>query len=76
MPAELEQWIDTRVSRDGFTDAPAYLEALIARDRMEYEEDVARVRKMIEEGIASGIVDAEPEDILKEIIAGIPAKHG
>lgn len=33
--------------------------------------DVRRVRLLVEEGIASGIVDREPEDILDEVIAEI-----
>ena len=76
LPADLQRHVDARVSRDGFNDTAAYLRALIERDQHVYEADVRRVRALIEEGIASGIVDREPEDILDEIIADIRKQNG
>ncbi|WP_445191439.1 ribbon-helix-helix domain-containing protein [Sphingomonas sp. Tas61C01] len=76
LPADLQRHVDARVSREGFTDTADYLRALIERDQHLYEADVRRVRALIEEGIASGIVDREPEDILDEIIADIRKPNG
>lgn len=71
LPADLQRYVERRVSADGFTDPADYLRALVERDQHSYQSDVRRVRLLVEEGIASGIVDREPEDILDEIIADI-----
>ena len=76
LPADLQRWVDSRVAAEGFADAADYVRQLVQRDQDEYEEDVRRVRALIDEGIASGIVDAEPEDILDEILAEIRTAHG
>ena len=71
LPADLQRYVDGRVSDAGFADPADYLRALIERDQHRYQADVQRVRLMVEQGIASGIVDREPEDVLDEIIADI-----
>ncbi len=71
LPADLQRYVDGRVSDAGFADPADYLRALIERDQHRYQADVQRVRLMVEQGIASGIVDHEPEDVLDEIIADI-----
>ena len=71
LTADLQRYVDGRVSDAGFADPADYLRALIERDQHSYRADVERVRLLVEEGIASGIVDCEPEDILDEIIADI-----
>ncbi len=75
LPTELQSYVESRVAVEGFSDPAAFLRDLVERDHAEYEADVARVRALIQEGIDSEIVDAEPEAILDEIIAGIHAKH-
>lgn len=76
LPADLQRYVDDRAAEEGFADATAFLRDLVERDRGGYEADVRRVRALIEEGIESGIVDAEPEDILDEIIADLHRSHG
>jgi antitoxin ParD1/3/4 len=71
LPADLQRYVDGRVSDAGFADPADYLRALIERDQHSYEADVRHVRRLVEQGIASGIVDREPEDVLDEIIADI-----
>ncbi len=73
---ELQSYVDARVSAEGFSDSAAFLRDLIQRDQDEYEADVRRVQALIDEGIASGVIDAEPEDVLREIIAEISSQHG
>ena len=73
LPADLQHYVDGRVSAEGFADPAAYLRDLIERDQDAYQADVRRVQVLIAEGIASGIIDREPEDILDEIIAEILA---
>jgi antitoxin ParD1/3/4 len=71
LPPELQGWVDARLAKGGYTDAESYVRQLIQHDRYAYEAEVQRVRKLIDEGLASGVLDAEPEDVLDEIIAGI-----
>lgn len=76
LPIALRDYVDARVSAEGFADPAAFLCDLIQRDQDEHEADVRRVRALIQEGIDSGIVDAEPEAILEEIIADLHRQHG
>ena len=75
LPPDLESWIETRVAEGRFFDANDYLRDLVRRDRAEVE-DTAWVRAMIEEGEASGYLDAEPEAIIEEIIAERRLRRG
>lgn len=75
LPPDLEQWIETRIAEGQFFDAGDYLRDLIRRDRAQ-TEDTEWVRAMIDEGLASGIVDKEPEDVIEEIIARFPPENG
>ena len=76
LPAELERYVDARSAAEGFADPADFLRDLVQRDRDAYQADVKHVKVLIQEGIDSGVVDAEPEDILDEIIADIREKHG
>lgn len=73
---ELQSYVDARVAQEGFSDPAEFLRDLVQRDQDAYEADVRRVQALIQEGIDSGIIDEEPEDILDEIIAGIHQRHG
>lgn len=76
LPADLQRYVDARVAAEGFAGPADFMRDLIQRDRVAYDADVHRVRALVEEGVASGILDAEPEAVLDEIIAGIPRSHG
>jgi Arc/MetJ-type ribon-helix-helix transcriptional regulator len=76
MPTDLQRWIDSRVVAEGYADAADYVRQLVQRDHDDFEEDVRRVQALIDEGDASGIVDAEPEDVLREIIAEMREARG
>lgn len=76
VPPELQHWLDGRVAAEGYSNAAEYVRELIQRDQDDYDADVRRVRRFIQEGIDSGIVDMEPEDVLKEIMASTPRTHG
>ncbi len=75
LPPDLENWIATRVAEGQFFDAGDYLRELVRRDRAEVE-DTAWVREMVAEGLASGIVDKDPSDVIEEIIAERRARRG
>lgn len=72
MPPALEQWVDSRLAQGRYADAADYVRDLVRRDQEAAEYDRQWVRAKIEEGFASGVVDAEPEDVLREIMARLP----
>lgn len=72
MPPALEAWVQTRVAEGLYADAADYVRDLVRRDHADAEDDVQWVRAAIEEGLASGVIDREPEDVLKEIMARLP----
>lgn len=71
-PPALQAWVDARVAEGRYTDVADYVRDLIRRDQALADEDTRWVRAMIDEGLASGIIDAEPEEVLREIMAEIP----
>ncbi len=72
LPPALQNWVETQIAAGRYVDAADYLRDLVRRDRESSEADAQWVRAMVQEGLASGVVDAEPEDVLKEIMARIP----
>jgi antitoxin ParD1/3/4 len=72
MPPALQSWVEAQIAAGRYTDAADYLRDLVRRDRESSEADAQWVRAMVQEGLASGVVDAEPEDVLKDIMARIP----
>ena len=76
LPPELQQWIESRISDGAYVDAEDYVRDLLRRDQDAHAAEIARVKALIEEGLSSGVLDAEPEDILREVVAGIDRKHG
>lgn len=76
LPADLQRYVDYRVAEEGFVDTAAFVRDLVERDRDAHAADVRRVRALIQEGIDSGVVDAEPEAILDDIIADLHRRHG
>lgn len=75
LPNALQSWIEQQIAQGHYSDAGDYLRDLIRRDRAE-AEDLARLRALIEDGEASGFIDAEPEAIIEEIIAERRARRG
>lgn len=75
LPSSLQSWIEAQVSQGHYADAGDYLRDLIRRHRKE-AEDLARLRTLIEEGEASGFIDADPETLIEEIIAERRARRG
>lgn len=76
LPSELEHGAQSRVAAGDHVDMADYVRDLLRRDRDDHAAEVRRVRALIDDGLASGTIDAEPEVVLHEIIAGIPAPHG
>ncbi|WP_231726181.1 MULTISPECIES: ribbon-helix-helix domain-containing protein [unclassified Sphingomonas] len=68
LPPALQSWINARVADGLYLDAADYLRDLVRRDQESADADTRWVRAMIEEGLASGIVDQDPRDIVRELI--------
>ena len=69
VPDELQRWVEARLAEGVYADAADYLRDLIRRDLAESAVDRRWLKAMIDEGLASGIVDQEPEDVLASLIA-------
>ncbi len=76
LPSDLQRWIDSRVSAGAYVDPADYVRDLLRRDQDDHVAEVGRVRGLIDQGLASGIVDAAPEAVLDRIIADITPTHG
>ena len=76
LPPALQSWVDARLAEGRYADAADYLRDLVRRDQDQAEEDTAWVRAAIAEGLASGVVDQEPDEVIEEIIARYPADGG
>lgn len=72
VPPALERLLETRLAEGRFADAGEYVRDLMRRDLAEADEDAAWVRARIAEGEASGYLEADARDILKEIMAKLP----
>lgn len=72
MPPALEQWVNSRLAQGHYVDAADYVRDLVRRDQEAAEYGRQWVRAKIEEGFASGVVEAEPDDVLREIMARLP----
>lgn len=76
IPPALKSWIDHRVAGGRYSSPSDYLRELIRRDQEAEPDETEWLRGLIAEGLASPIIDQEPEDIIEEIIAERRARHG
>lgn len=76
LPSSLQSKLDQRIAAGGYLDTGEYLRDLIRRDLAEADEDAAWVRAMIAEGEASGFIEADPAQVIEDIIAEISASDG
>lgn len=66
MSDEMGEWIAGRIASGQYSNESEYIRDLIRHDQVEQSE-VLRIRKLLEEGEASGISDKTGEEILAEI---------
>lgn len=69
IPPALKNWIDSRVTEGRYSSASDYIRELVRRDQDAAKEETAWLRGLIAEGLASGVIDEEPEAVLESIIA-------
>jgi antitoxin ParD1/3/4 len=76
IPSALKSWIDSRVAEGCFDNASDYICDLVRRDQQTTNDENLWLRGLIEEGLASGVVDKDPKEIIREIMAERPARVG
>ena len=74
IPPALKNWVDTKVAEGRYSSASDYVRDLVRRDQEAAIDETVWLRGLIEEGLASGVIDKEPEDVLREIMAEHPAR--
>lgn len=74
--ADMENWIKARLAEGSHVDASDYIRDLIRRDQEAATDEAEWLRGLIAEGLASGRLNRQPEDVLREIMAEYPAKNG
>lgn len=75
IPDDLAATLKSRLAEGHYADASEYVCELIRRD-LEEAADAAWVREKIAEGEASGFIDRDAREVLKEIIAERHARRG
>jgi antitoxin ParD1/3/4 len=68
MPPALQSWVDARLAEGDYADAAEYLRDLVRRDRAESTVDRQWLKAMIDEGLASGVIDRDARDVLDDIM--------
>lgn len=76
IPSALKSWIDHRVFEGRYSSASDYVRDLVRRDQEAGPDDTEWVRQMVAEGMASGRLNQDPRDVLREIMAEYPADRG
>ena len=76
MPSMLRSWIDHRVAEGRYSSPSDYVRDLVRRDQEAEDDETEWLKGLIAEGLASPIIDKEPEDIIEEIIAERRARRG
>ena len=59
-----------------YSSASDYVRDLVRRDQDAADDETVWLRGLIEEGLASGVIDMKPELVLEEIIAERRARRG
>ena len=75
IPDELAGPLKSRLENGGYDDAGDYMRDLVRRDLAE-AADAAWVREKIAEGEASGYIDRDAREVLREIVAERRARRG
>jgi antitoxin ParD1/3/4 len=76
IPPALKSWIDHRVAEGRYSSASDYMRDLVRRDQESEPNDVEWVKAMLVEGEASGVIDKDAKQVLRDIIAEYPANRG
>ena len=76
IPPALKSWIDGRVTEGRYSSASDYIRDLVRRDQDAAKEETEWLRDMIAEGLASGVIEQDAKEVLREIMAERPSRRG
>jgi antitoxin ParD1/3/4 len=74
IPPALKNWVDAKVAEGRYSSASDYMRHLVRRDQEAAMTETEWLRALVAEGLASGVVDEEPEVVIENIIARRRAK--
>jgi len=74
LPHALKDWVDAKVAEGRYSSASDYMRDLVRRDLESAMTETEWLRGLVTEGLASGVVDEEPETVIENIIARRRAK--
>lgn len=74
IPPALKTWIDSRVAEGRYSSASDYIRDLVRRDQDAETEETQWLRGLIAEGLASGVIEKDASEVLREIMAERPAR--
>lgn len=74
LPPALKDWVDTKVAEGRYSSASDYMRDLVRRDLESAMTETEWLRELVAEGLASGVVDEEPEAVIENIITRRRAK--
>jgi antitoxin ParD1/3/4 len=76
IPPALKNWVDAKVAEGRYSSASDYMRHLVRRDQEAAMTETEWLRELVAEGLASGVVDEEPETVIENIIARRRARTG
>jgi antitoxin ParD1/3/4 len=76
IPPQLKSWVESRVAEGRYSSASDYVRDLLRRDQDAAAEETVWLRGLIAEGMASGVCEEEPEEIIENIIGERHARRG
>ncbi len=73
LPDAMKDWVETQTRTGRYANASDYIRDLVHHDR-ERQEKIARLKALVDDGLASGIYEGTMEDIMDEARArnGLP----
>jgi antitoxin ParD1/3/4 len=76
IPPALKSWIDVRVAEGRYSSASDYVRDLVRRDQDSAPDETVWLRGLIEEGLASGVIEKDASEVIEDIIAERRARRG
>jgi Arc/MetJ-type ribon-helix-helix transcriptional regulator len=75
LPPDLESWVQAQAASGEYFDGGDFLRDLVRKARSEMLE-IAWIREQVADGIASGFIERDAREVLKEIVAERRARRG
>lgn len=63
LPDELKEWVEAQATNGRFANISDYIRDVLRRE----QDSVASFQAMIDDAVASGVVDMTPDELLKDI---------